>query len=479
MMNDPSSANPPSNVPIFSVGEISTALKVTVEETFDRVRVRGEISGFKRAASGHLYFKLKDDAAVLDGICWKGTAARLNLQPEDGMEVIATGRLTTYGARSSYQMVVETMELAGEGALLKMLEDRRKKLASEGLFDADRKQALPYLPETIGVITSPTGAVIRDILHRLDDRFGRHVLLWPVLVQGNSAADQVSKAIAGFNALPEGGTIPRPDLIIVARGGGSLEDLWAFNEENVVRAVAGSVIPVISAVGHETDTTLIDYASDRRAPTPTAAAEIAVPVRSELAAQVMDDGARMASAMSRLLSENRLHLRSAARGLPNLNRLLGDSVQRLDDWGERLGNALQSGVAAKRGSLAEIGGQLRKPDHLIRRGQEKLTSEVRALGQAGRAMLKEKTADFSRLSELLESYSYARVLDRGFVLVRDANDQPVMSGAALGAGDAVNVTFRDGERAMMVTDGAAGKMKPKPAAAKPKKKSDEDQGTLL
>jgi exodeoxyribonuclease VII large subunit len=482
MMNDPSSENPTSNVPIFSVGEISTALKRTVEDTFDRVRVRGEISGFKRAASGHLYFTLKDDAAVLDSVCWRGTAGRINLQPEDGMEIIATGRLTTYGARSKYQMVVDTMELAGEGALLKMLEDRRKKLSAEGLFDEDRKQELPYLPETIGVITSPTGAVIRDILHRLDDRFGRHVLLWPVLVQGNTAADQVTAAINGFNAMPEDGKTSRPDLIIVARGGGSLEDLWAFNEEVVVRAVANSDIPVISAVGHETDTTLIDFASDRRAPTPTAAAEIAVPVRSELAAQVLDDGARMASAMNRMLSENRLHLQSAARGLPNLGRILGESSQRLDDWGERLGNALQSSIASKRSLLSEIGGQLRKPDHLVIRGQERLGSEVRALKRAGQTLLKEKQSDFSRLSELLESYSYARVLDRGFALVRDAGDEPVMSAAGLSAGDQVSVTFRDGERHMMVTDGESGKLKPKKLVKKQTSKppkDNSDQGTLL
>jgi exodeoxyribonuclease VII large subunit len=478
MMNDPSSVNPQSNVPVFSVGEISSALKMTVEETFDRVRVRGEISGFKRAASGHLYFTLKDDAAVLDGICWKGTAARLGIRPEDGMEVIATGRLTTYGARSKYQMIVDTMELAGEGALLKMLEERRKKLGEEGLFDENRKQTLPYLPETIGVITSPTGAVLRDILHRLDDRFGRHVLLWPVLVQGDTAAEQITKAIEGFNALEKGGKTPRPDLIIVARGGGSLEDLWAFNEESVVRAAANSEIPLISAVGHETDTTLIDYASDRRAPTPTAAAEMAVPVRSELAALVMDDGTRMANAINRRLGESRLHLQSAGRGLPDLSRLLGESSQRLDDWSERLGNALTSGVSAKKSLLAEIGGQLRKPDHLVRQWNDRLKSEIRALELAGRALIREKTTDFARLSELLESYSYERVLDRGFALVRDKSDAPVLSATQISAGDQVNVTFRDGVRQMLVSDGVSGKLKPKPRKTKAGSAND-DQGTLL
>ena len=246
------------NVPVFSVTEVSGLVKSTVEGAFQRVRIRGEISGFKRAASGHLYFAMKDDDALMDGVCWRGTAARLGMQPQDGMEVIATGRITTYPGRSKYQLVVETMELAGEGALLKLLEDRKRALSAEGLFDESRKQLLPYLPDVIGVVTSPTGAVIRDILHRLNDRFPRHVLVWPVLVQGDGAADQIASAIRGFNAMEEGGNVPRPDLLIVARGGGSLEDLWAFNEEAVVRAAAESFIPLISAVGHETDWTLID-----------------------------------------------------------------------------------------------------------------------------------------------------------------------------------------------------------------------------
>jgi exodeoxyribonuclease VII large subunit len=248
------------NVAEYTVTELSQALKRTVEERFSWVRVRGEVSGFKRAASGHLYMTLKDENAVLDAVCWRGVAGRLSVAPEDGLEVIATGRLTTYPGRSKYQIVIESLELAGEGALLKLLEERRKKLAAEGLFDEARKQALPYLPDVIGVVTSPTGAVIRDILHRLADRFPRHVLLWPVLVQGEGAAGQVAAAIEGFNALKPGGEVPRPDLLIVARGGGSLEDLWAFNEEVVVRAAAASGIPLISAVGHETDTTLIDFA---------------------------------------------------------------------------------------------------------------------------------------------------------------------------------------------------------------------------
>ena len=304
-----------TNLPEFSVSELSRALKRTVEDSYPYVRVRGELSGFKRAASGHLYMTLKDENAVLDAVCWRGTAGRLSIAPEDGLEVICTGKLTTYPGRSKYQIVVEQMEMAGEGALLKLLEDRRKKLAAEGLFDDARKRALPFLPDVIGVVTSPTGAVIRDILHRLSDRFPRHVLLWPVLVQGDGAADQVTAAIEGFNGIAAGGPMPRPDLIIVARGGGSLEDLWAFNEENVVRAAAASDIPLISAVGHETDTTLIDFASDRRAPTPTAAAEMAVPVRAELQAAVLDNERRMVAAMHRMVDDRRLRVDGLARGV--------------------------------------------------------------------------------------------------------------------------------------------------------------------
>ncbi|MEQ1889789.1 MAG: exodeoxyribonuclease VII large subunit, partial [Alphaproteobacteria bacterium] len=283
-----------TNLPELSVSELSAALKRLVEGEFGFVRVRGEISGFTRAASGHCYLTLKDDRSVIDAVMWKGTASSLRFKPEDGMEVVCSGKLTTYPARSKYQLVVEAMAPAGVGALLAQLEERRKKLAAEGLFDAARKRPLPYLPEVIGLVTSPTGAVIRDILHRLADRFPRHVLLWPVLVQGELAARQIAAAIEGFNRLTPGGAAPRPDVLIVARGGGSIEDLWAFNEEIVVRAAAASKIPLISAVGHETDTTLIDYASDLRAPTPTAAAEMAVPVRGELRVQVLDLQRRLA-----------------------------------------------------------------------------------------------------------------------------------------------------------------------------------------
>ncbi|MDH5189448.1 MAG: exodeoxyribonuclease VII large subunit, partial [Rhodospirillaceae bacterium] len=300
MSEHPNSTDLAENDGIYSVGEISSLIRQTLEDEFPYVRVRGEISGFTRAGSGHLYFSLKDEKDVLDGVCWRGSAAKLKIKPEDGMEIIATGRLTSYGPRSRYQMVVEQMEIAGEGALLKLLEERKKKLALEGLFEQERKQDIPYLPRVIGVVTSPTGAVIRDILHRLADRFPVHVLVWPVMVQGDGSAEQIAAAINGFDKISKNGSVPRPDVLIVARGGGSIEDLWAFNEEIVVRAAAQCTIPLISAVGHETDTTLIDYASDLRAPTPTAAAEMAVPVRSELVANIMDEGARLARLGTRI-----------------------------------------------------------------------------------------------------------------------------------------------------------------------------------
>ncbi len=459
------------NLPVLGVGELSSALKATVETAFHRVRVRGEISGFKRAASGHLYFAMKDADAVLDGVCWRGSAGRLGLMPEDGMEVIATGRLTTYPGRSKYQIVVESMDLAGQGALLKLLEERRRKLAEEGLFDETRKRDLPYLPEVIGVVTSPTGAVIRDILHRLADRFPRRVLVWPVLVQGDGAADLVAAAIDGFNRLRPAGEVPRPDLLIVARGGGSLEDLWAFNEEAVVRAVAASEIPVISAVGHETDTTLVDFAADRRAPTPTAAAEMAVPVRVELLGQVLDDGARMAQAMSRRLTEARLRLDGLSRGLPDLQAVLGEATQRLDDWEERLRNGLAVGLAARRRELAAAASGLRKPTQRIERGGDRLNGEARSLKRAVAEAIKERRAALGQAAALLESYSYERVLDRGFTMVTDGDGKPVISSKSLSVGDGISVRFRDGVTKATVGGGGAPRRR--------KKTDADDQGTLL
>jgi len=463
------------NAQIFSVSEVSGHLKRVVEDSFSFVRVRGEISGFKRAASGHLYFRLKDDDAVLDAVCWRGSAARLGVEPEDGLEVIATGRLTTYPGRSNYQIVVEAVEVAGEGALLKLLEDRRKKLAAEGLFDADEKRPIPMLPDVIGVVTSPTGAVIRDILHRLNDRFPRRVLVWPVLVQGDGAAEQIVNAIAGFNRLKPGGNIPRPDVLIVARGGGSLEDLWAFNEENVVRAAAESAIPLISAVGHETDTTLIDFASDLRAPTPTAAAEMAVPVRSELIAQVQDDGVRLTRAVGRLVSEHKTHLAGLARGLPDLNGLVASQRQRLDDWAERLAGSLQTGLHRRHRRMAEVAGLLTSPRPRIAYARDRLDSRVEALARAGGRLTEPRRQHLHQTARLLDGLSYERVLDRGFALVTDAKGKAVTHAGDLGPGDEIAIKMKGGDVGARVMGDAP--MKPK--KAKPPKKTDERQGSLL
>ena len=340
-----------SNAHEFTVSEISGAVKRVLEGEFGRVRVRGEIGRVSRPSSGHIYFDLKDDRSVIAAVTWKGQAARLSTRPEEGIEVIATGRLTTFPGQSKYQLIVEEIEPAGAGALMMMLEKRRKALAAEGLFDDARKRPLPYLPRVIGVVTSPSGAVIRDILHRLRDRFPTRVLIWPVAVQGEGCAPQVAAAIRGFNDLPPDGPIPRPDLIIVARGGGSLEDLWGFNDEAVVRAAADSRIPLISAVGHETDTTLIDFAADRRAPTPTAAAEMAVPVRAELAARLNEIGARMIRACDRQIQRQRQRLSDLARALGRPQALTDPARQRFDLTAGRLEPALNSFVRSRRDRL--------------------------------------------------------------------------------------------------------------------------------
>lgn len=474
--NGPAEAPAPTghNLAEYSVSELAFAIKRTLETGFDRVRVKGEISGFKRAASGHLYMVLKDENAGLKAVCWKGVAGRLAIRPEEGMEVVATGRITSYAERSEYQLVIDRLELAGIGALLKMLEDRRKRLAAEGLFDAERKRPLPLLPRVIGVITSPTGAVIRDILHRLEDRFPRHVLLWPVLVQGEGAAVQVAAAIRGFNALAEGGAVPRPDLLIVARGGGSLEDLMAFNEEIVVRAAAESRIPLISAVGHETDTTLIDYASDRRAPTPTAAAEMAVPVRADLLAEITQAGQRLMAALNRRLTEGRLAVEGLGRGLPDPQRLLQERTQQLDQWVERWLNARFVSFDRRRDQLATLAARLRTPREHIDTAATALRHSAERLGgcfahyldrqgrqldgvAAGlRANLlthlidRQRTA-LAHAAALLDSYSYEQVLKRGFVLVRDAEGAPLGSATQVSAGQALHLQFHDG-----VVDATAG-----------------------
>lgn len=450
--------NPPSNVPTnvheYSVSELAFSLKRTVEETFGRVRVRGELGRVVIAKSGHMYVDVKDDKAVIASIMWKGAVSRLSVRPEEGMEVVVEGKLTTYPGRSQYQLVIDKLEPAGVGALMAMLEKRKKMLAAEGLFDAEHKQALPYLPQTIGVITSPTGAVIRDILHRLEDRFPLRVLVWPVLVQGDAAAAQISAAITGFNhygATPE---LPRPDLLIVARGGGSIEDLWCFNEENVVRAAYASNIPIISAVGHETDWTLIDYVADQRAPTPTGAAEIAVPVRAELIDTVEDYGLRLKRGLSRTVESKKLSF--AAAKLPKLDTVLSNPRQRFDLAAARLRpDALVQDIA-------------RKSDSVQNAGREVILSMGRLL---------QKSRDrLAGAGKLLEAYSYQGVLERGYALVSDADGKVVRKGKPLKSGQTVNLTFSDGKRGAVI-DGKPTLVKPK---RKPRqKKTDENQPDLF
>src|SRR5665213_1263602 len=433
-----------SNLPEYTVSEISQAVKRSLEQDFGHVRVRGEISGCKRHTSGHCYLTLKDADAALDGVIWRGTFQRVAVQPEDGMEVICTGRITTYPGRSKYQLVIESVELAGVGALLKLLEERKKKLAAEGLFDPAKKRPLPYLPEIIGVVTSPTGAVIRDILHRLAERFPRRVLVWPVAVQGESAAREVAAAIDGFNRLTPGGALPRPDLPIVARGGGSLEDLMAFNEEIVVRAAAASAIPLISAVGHETDTTLIDHASDRRAPTPTAAAEMAVPVRLDLIAELDGKTARLAQGLARLFSESRLHLAGLARGLPDPRDLIGGAAQRLDDRAERLRLAIRGRLDAARTGLAAA--RLR-PAALaadIARARARLDDVAPRLATAAGRAVAEQRRVVEGLGGRLASLSdtHERRLREGYVVVRRGDS--VIADAAKVTPGWLELEFHDG-----------------------------------
>ncbi|QQN75628.1 exodeoxyribonuclease VII large subunit [Croceicoccus sp. YJ47] len=377
--------SPGDNDAPVTVSEISSLLKRTVEDRFGHVRLRGELSGVKRAASGHLYCALKDDKAVIDAVMWRGNTGRLGFMPEDGIEVVATGKLTTYPGRSKYQIVVDSMEIAGEGALLALLERVKAKLEAEGLFAASRKRALPFLPDVIGVVTSPTGAVIRDILHRLSDRFPSRVVVWPVIVQGKGSAEQVAAAVRGFSALPQGGPVPRPDVVIVARGGGSIEDLWGFNEEIVVRAIAECSIPVISAVGHETDTTLADFAADLRAPTPTAAAELAVPVRSELRMALDEYGLRKRRGVARPVALARERLAAWGERLPDPAAMMAERGQKLDDLGERLRRGLAMRADRAGSTLAELRGRLRPTmlnERIARQGA--VLSDLR--GQMTRAL---------------------------------------------------------------------------------------------
>jgi exodeoxyribonuclease VII large subunit len=497
---------PQGNQPEYTVSELSGAVKRVIEGEFGLVRVRGEVGRVSRPASGHLYFDLKDDRSVIAAVSWKGQAARMQVRPEEGMEVVATGRMTTFPGQSKYQLIVDDVAPAGAGALMAMLEKRKAALAAEGLFDAARKQPIPYLPRVIGVVTSPSGAVIRDILHRLRDRFPRHVLVWPVAVQGQDCAAQVAAAIRGFNAIEPGGPIPRPDVLIVARGGGSLEDLWGFNEEIVVRAAAASRIPLISAVGHETDTTLIDYAADLRAPTPTAAAELAVPVRLELLATLDALGARLTRGVGQGVTSRRQRLRDLARALPRLEALLATPRQRLDASGMRLGSALGLAVTKKHRAFDRVAGRLQpqalrglvarqrdqlaaREDRLIRailtrleRRRDRLEGLAarlapalsRMLGDAGRKVA-EGRRDLARLGDRLDAaprqrlqrlsdrlealdrtrvtLGYAETLKRGYAVVR-GDGAVVTSKAAAEQAAALEIEFRDGR---LLVGGRAGK----------------------
>lgn len=467
------------NAGALSVSEISAALKRTVEDRFGFVRVRGELSGVKRATSGHVYLALKDENARLDGVMWRGNAQRLGFQLEDGLEVIATGKLTTYPGRSNYQIVIDRMEIAGEGALLALLAKTKARLEAEGLFAPARKRPLPYLPRVIGVVTSPTGAVIRDILHRLADRFPSRVLVWPVLVQGQGAAQQVAAAVRGFSALAADGAVPRPDLVIVARGGGSIEDLWAFNEEQVVRAVAECTIPVISAVGHETDTTLVDFAADRRAPTPTAAAEMAVPVREELLGLLAELGLRQRRATVRPVQLGRERLALRAERLPRADAVLSPYAQALDELTERLHRALRDRTIMARQALQADAARLSAPLLAARldRARDRLSAArltpglVRRRIDGGRDRL-------AALARVAFSLNPDRVLERGYARVTAA-DGRTLTGRAAAAGESVlTLHFRDGGLAVTPVSGDA----PARASSRPKsapRPAPPEQGKLL
>ncbi len=435
-----------------TVTEISNEIKRFVEGNFNHVLIRGEIFGSKRADSGHWYLSLKDENSVLSAVCWRGIASNLKIKIEDGLEVIATGKITTFAGKSSYQLVIESLEPAGQGALLKLLEERKQQFIKEGLFDVAHKKKIPFLPETIGVVSSASGAVIRDIIHRIRDRFPSHVILWPTPVQGEGAAEKVAAAIRGFNALKSDSSVKRPDVIIVARGGGSLEDLWAFNEEIVIRAVYDSEIPVISAVGHETDTMLIDYVSDMRAPTPTGAAEFAVPVKSELLSALNILDSRMQSSIRRCLDEYKIKIEGLGRGIPNLRQLLNENAQKLDYRIERLQIAMKNVLIQKKNilSLTEI-----KPiyiNSLIENSKERLQG----------------------LSRRLEGVSVEAVLRRGFAWVKGDSSQTVYSVADAQKQQRLTIRFADGE---ITTGGNVAPLK-QPAAKKGQKKEDI-QATLF
>jgi exodeoxyribonuclease VII large subunit len=472
-------ASPPTNLIEYTVSELAFALKRTVEDAYGLVRLRGEISGYKgQHSSGHCYFTLKDEKACIEAVIWRSTFQRLKFKPEAGLEVIAKGRVTTYPDKSKYQIVIDELEPAGIGALMALLEQRKKMLAAEGLFHEARKKQLPYLPRIIGVVTSPTGAVIRDILHRLADRFPCHVLVWPVRVQGLTCATEVASAIAGFNALMIGAPIPRPDLIIVARGGGSLEDMWGFNEEIVARAVAASAIPLISAVGHETDWTIIDLVADFRAPTPTAAAERAVPVRADLLMAVTSFGLRTGSTLRRALEAKRNRLLAASRGLPRRADILSLPRQRFDGATGRLPRALLANAVAHRSALERCASRLRP--HLVARaalqGRERLIRLDRTQGRSLEALIERSRRRLDGQAKLLSTLGYHNVLARGFTLVRAADGSMIRRADEVRPGAALDIEFADGHVGAHADPRAR---KPEPTPVETTKPRSEKQGTLL
>jgi exodeoxyribonuclease VII large subunit len=479
----------PTNIPEYAVSELAGAIRRTLEGAFGRVRVRGEITECKRYPSGHVYLSLKDENAKIESVIWKTSLRALSLQPENGVEVIATGRISTYADRSKYQLVIDRLEYAGEGALLARIEALRKKLLAEGLFEEARKRRLPMLPQVIGVVTSERGAVIQDIRTTIARRFPRRLLLWPVPVQGNGAAERIAAAIRGFGALPERGRVPRPDVIIVARGGGSLEDLMAFNEEVVVRAAAASPIPLISAVGHETDTTLIDYASDRRAPTPTAAAELAVPARTDLLAALAQTTARLNSITAHAMNAARLRLVRVERRMPDLPARVADYRRRLDEAGEWLPEALLSllrrkregmsrlhlphpreGIAARRGHVALLGHRMEHGWARLLHGKTRERPLLAFSAAPVQSMLREKRARLEGCSARLESVSYQSVLDRGFALARNEKGEPLTRAAAVAPGSRLSLVFSDGSVGATADGGSSGRSR---------QKAEPRQGALL
>ena len=456
------------NLHEYTVTELSGAVKRTIEDTFGLIRVRGELGRVTRPQSGHVYLDLKDENAVISGVMWKGMASRLSINPEQGMEVVATGRMTTFAGQSRYQLIIDSLEPAGVGALMALFEERKKKLAAEGLFAPERKKPIPFLPEVIGVVTSPSGAVIRDILHRLRERFPRHVIVWPTLVQGRGAEEKIAEAIRGFNALAPGGDIPRPDVLIVARGGGSLEDLWCFNEEIVVRAAAESAIPLISAVGHETDTTLIDYASDKRAPTPTAAAEIAVPVRSDLLSEVLNKERRFTGAASRMFESRRAALLSAGRGLGRPEDILGAAGQRLDRAADGLRAGLRARLDTALTAIARASGRL--TPNLLAAGfamrENKVAQRWARIAERTDRIVADRRARLAASVRVLAAVSYQNILERGFALVRGEDGTILRRASETAGATGGELQFADGVRGFHF-DGAP----PAKAAKKPPKSS--------